>query len=630
MCGIAGVLDWNGVSESLLTPMLENIIHRGPDDEGRFAEGPVAMGMRRLSIIDISGGHQPISNEDDSVVAVFNGEIYNYVELREDLIRKGHTFKTHSDTEVLVHLYEEEQMSFLPKLNGMFGFSIWDKKRKRLFVARDRLGVKPMYYARHSQGVMYGSELKSILSTGKVEKQLRPEALLDYLTYYYIPGEQTPFNGIEKLLPGHYFTMDSEGFNVRQWWDLADYVPTTKLSYDDAKDRVRELFLDSIRLRMRSDVPVGAYLSGGLDSSLATCAAASQTDIPISTFSVGFTQTAFDELPFARAVSSHAGTNHHEISVSPDDALAKLPNLVWHMDEPNGDSAMLPSFLVSQLAAEHVKVVLSGIGADELFGGYHRYHEVLGKFERLQKLPVWMLKLMRPVLASAKHDWGRKLDRMISPMPQWREFMDKTHQYDDATVATLLGNVSSEKHGFRMQQAFANYPGNDYVNQRMFADAHTYLPDQILALTDRMSMAASLEARTPFLDYRLVEFATSLPGEWKVRGADWKRILKDALGDLVPQQIITRPKWGFSAPVQSWMSSRHLDALIHLVRDSHLVSSGYLDSKTMDSILSVPENLSNRSDWLWTLGILEIWYRVYFEGDINSAPTVNLVDFAGI
>lgn len=628
MCGIAGILDWDGARTDRLGAMLRAIVHRGPDDEGTFFSGPVAMGMRRLSIIDLSTGNQPMSNEDGSVSVVFNGEIYNYLELRDELAKRGHRFKTKSDTEVLVHLYEESGTDFLPQLNGMFGFSIWDENRRRLFVARDRLGVKPMYYAEFPRGVVYGSELKSLLATGLLDHALDETALFDYLIYYYIPGEKTAFKNIAKLPPGHYLVADEAGVRVQRWWDLSDAMRPQFKNRDEARVRIFELFSDSIKLRMRSDVPVGAFLSGGLDSSLVTAAAAQQTDIPMATFSVEFSDSEFDELPYARQVALHAGTRHHEIKVTPADALDRLPALVWHMDEPNGDSAILPTFLVSKLAAEHVKVVLSGIGADELFGGYPRYHAVLGKLEQFAALPRWMLRLMRPLLAGLKREWGFRMDRMIDPPPAWQSFLEKTHRFDAAEAGRLL-RVSPEGFGKRMKDLFAHYPGEDYVNQRMFADAHSYLPDQILALTDRMSMAVSIEARTPYLDYRLVEFATSLPGDWKVSGAEWKIIMKEALGGLVPKEIIKRPKWGFAAPVRRWMTGKHLDAFLHLLRNSRLAHDGVLDGSVLRGLADAPDAVRFNSEWLWAVGILEIWYRALAQGDCLAAPSVGLADFCG-
>jgi asparagine synthase (glutamine-hydrolysing) len=627
MCGIAGILDWKGAPADRLDPMLKAIVHRGPDDEGTFVEGPIAMGMRRLSIIDLNSGHQPIFNEDESVVVVFNGEIYNYVELRADLEKRGHTFRTNSDTEVLVHLYEDEGLDFLPRLNGMFGFTIWDRKRRRLFMVRDRVGIKPMYYTETENGLLYGTELKSILATGLISPSINPAAIFDYLTHFYMPGTRSPFQDVHKLLPGHYLVADENGIDTKCWWDLRDYTATEDIGREDATARIRELFLDSVRLRMRSDVPVGSYLSGGLDSSLVTAAAASQTDLDFATFAVGFSDSEFNELPYAKAVAEHTGTNHHEIQVSPSDALEHFPNLIWHMDEPNGDAAILPTYLVSELAVRHVKVSLSGIGADEFFGGYHRYHHQIEKLGRLAVLPQGLLRVIRPLLAAMRYDWGYRLDRIIEPPHPWIQHLEQTHRYDEESIKLLLGDGMGEL-GDYTRSSFERYPGNDYVNHRMFADAHGYLPDQILALTDRMSMAVSLEARAPFLDYRLMEFATGLPGEWKVDGKEWKLILKNALGDLVPQRTIQRPKWGFAPPVRTWMNDKQLDAFVHLLRNSHLARDGYLDGGELKRQIADPSAFQNKGEWLWALSVLELWYRVYEPGGSMARPDVSLGDFA--
>jgi asparagine synthase (glutamine-hydrolysing) len=627
MCGIAGIIQWDGAPVDALSPMLQVIEHRGPDDEGRFCEGPLAMGMRRLSIIDLSGGHQPICNEDGSIVAIFNGEIYNYIELREGLIQRGHTFATHSDTEVLVHLYEEEGPDFLTQLNGMFGFAIWDKNKKRLFVARDRLGIKPIYYAHTSRGLLFGSEMKSLMASGLLSTSLDTTALFDYLMLYYIAGEKSPFKEIKKLLPGHFLLMDESNCTIKKWWDLADYVEPTTLSKEDATQKLRETFYDAIKIRMRSDVPVGAYLSGGLDSSLVTVAATQQTDIPFSTFNIKFKRSEFDETSFAKAVATQANTEHHELEVSPDDALNMLPRLVWHLDEPNGDSAILPTYVVSEFAARHVKVALSGIGADEFFGGYPRYHRRLGKFERLGMMPKPMLQLMRPLFSSLKYEWGEKMDRMITPPPPWRDYLQKTHRFDEDLIRKLLKN-SDYQGATGIQDVFEGYGPDEYVNRRMFADAHGYLPDQLLHLTDRMSMAPSLEARAPFLDYRIMELATSLPGSWKVSGEDWKIILKDALGDLVPPSIIKRPKWGFASPVGNWMSGKYPDIFKKLCTGGHLVRDGIIEKQALSTFLADPKTLGFHSHWLWAVCILELWYRIYGSGNILTPPSGTLEEVA--
>jgi asparagine synthase (glutamine-hydrolysing) len=378
---------------------------------------------------------------------------------------------------------------------------------------------------------------------------------------------------------------------------------------------------------MRSDVPVGAYLSGGLDSSLVTAAAVSQTDLDFATFAVGFESSEFNELPYAKAVAEHCGSKHHELLVSPSDALEHFPNLIWHMDEPNGDAAILPTYLVSELAVRHVKVALSGIGADEFFGGYDRYHHKIDKLAKLAVLPKGLLKVIRPLLSAMRYDWGYRMDRLIEPPHPWIQHLEKTHRYDEESIKLLLGDGMGEI-GDYSRGAFERYPGSDYVNQRMFVDAHSYLPDQILSLTDRMSMAVSLEARAPFLDYRLMEFATSLPGKWKVDGKEWKLILKNALGDLVPQRTIKRPKWGFAPPVRTWMNDKQLDAFVYLLQHSRLAADGYLDGAELKRQLNHPDAFQHKGEWLWALSVLELWYRVYAPGGDIARPDTTLAEFA--
>lgn len=607
--------------------MLPALLHRGPDDEGRLVDGPLAMGMRRLSIIDVAGGRQPIENEDGRVAVVLNGEIYNYVELREELLARGHRFATRSDTEVLVHLYEEHGLEFLERLNGMFAFALWDKRARRLVVARDRLGIKPLYLRRLPRGVAFASELKALLTCDLGSRTIEPQAILDYLTYQYIPGSGTPYREYEKLLPGHLLVCDESGLETRPWWSLREHCARADVSRVEAVERIRELFHDAVRLRMRSDVPVGAYLSGGLDSSLVTRAAAQLTDAPFPTFNVAFERTEFDESGYARELAELARTDHHQLEVTSRDAIARLPQLVWHLDEPIGDSAFLPSFLVSQLAARHVKVALSGLGADELFGGYHRYHERIGRFEQLSRLPRWCAKLLRPLVASRGEAWARRLD-LMTDAEAWEVHLQKTHAFEADVNRGLITGSAGLTLAERARSLHGDYPHDDFVNRAMFVDAHTYLPDQILALTDRMSMAVSLEARTPFLDHRLIEFASSLPGDWKVRGSDWKLILKEALGELVPPSILTRPKWGFAAPVAAWIESRGLADMKKLLSGSALAEAGVLDGDALRAAVSGFDRPGHRAEWLWSLGILEVWYRIFEGGSPAAAPSLDLHQLA--
>ena len=375
MCGIAGIFDLRTPPRlEDLKPMVDIQSHRGPDADGFLVDGPVALGMRRLSIIDLAGGDQPIFNEDRSVGVVMNGEIFNYVELRNWLRNQGHTFATKSDTEVLVHSYEDHGPGLLPKLNGMFAFALWDKKSRSLLLARDRMGVKPLYYARVGSRWLFASELKALLTQGGLDTELDLDSIADFLRLSYIPREATPYKGVRKLLPGHYLLVRGEQSEMRAWWNLADLPAEQNAGLSAMARELTADFDDAVKLRMRSDVPVASFLSGGLDSSLITITAQRQSAVPMRTFAVGFEHSEFNELPYAASVAQQAGTRHTEISASVEDAIEQLPRLLWHMDEPIGDSSIIPNYLISRGAAEHVKVCLSGLGGDELFGGYARYH----------------------------------------------------------------------------------------------------------------------------------------------------------------------------------------------------------------------------------------------------------------
>ena len=374
MCGIAGILDFNRPpSLGELRPMVAIQHHRGPDDSGFLVDGPAAIGMARLSIIDLPGGKQPISNESGSVTVVLNGEIYNYIELRDWLLKRGHRFATRSDTEVLVHLYEEHGSEMLPRLNGMFAFAIWDKVKRTLFLARDRMGVKPLYYARCGSRLLFASELKALLTQPEFRPELDLDAIADFLRLSYMPREATPYRSSRKLLPGHYLLIDPNRIENCAWWDLGECALNESGNQRAAEDKVTQLFDESVRLRMRSDVPVASFLSGGLDSSLVTATAQQHSSTPICSFTVGFEHSEFDETPYARSVADHVHTDHRELFVKVQDAAENLPKLLWHMDEPIGDSSIIPNYLISRFAANEVKVCLSGLGGDELFGGYSRY-----------------------------------------------------------------------------------------------------------------------------------------------------------------------------------------------------------------------------------------------------------------
>lgn len=616
MCGITGIYCKRGRhDEALLRAMTERLTHRGPIEDGYHFTPEVAMGMRRLSIIDIAGGHQPVFNEDRSIAVMLNGEIYNYVELAEELEGRGHRFYTRSDTEVVAHLYEELGPECLQRFNGMFAIALWDARRRQLFLARDRLGVKPLYYADGADYFAYASELKSLLLCEFMAQDLDLDALTEYLALMYIRAPRTPFKNIAKLPPGHWMLIDAEGTHVARWWDLSQHCEPDRRTLPDAVEQVRALLDDAVRIRLRSDVPVGAFLSGGLDSSAVTAFAARR--LPrINTYAVGFGGDGFDELGYAETVARAFDTAHHPTTVTVDDAIEHLPGLVWHLDEPHADSAVVPTYLVSQVAARDLRVILSGLGGDELFGGYDRYFDG-GRSEHLYR---GVPRALRRALLAPLAAWLGPAMRdhvQMNDLPEVERYLRRETVFTESIRSTLL----STRNGAAVTLAgeFNAYPRSDAVNRMMFVDALTYLPDDVLHITDRMSMAVSLEVRTPFLDYRLVEFAASLPGRWKVDQLRrlWKIGLKEAMRPLLPAAIITRPKCGFGAPVVAWMENGLARRVRALFRNPVTASTGLIDLPRVQAYLDHPpggESRFMRAQRLWTLLMLELWARVFVEG----------------
>jgi asparagine synthase (glutamine-hydrolysing) len=567
--------------------------------------------MRRLSIIDLAGGDQPIFNEDGSVAVVFNGEIYNYVELYQLLESKGHRFQTHSDTEVLVHLYEEYGTEMFSYLNGMFAIALWDRRRNALLLGRDRMGVKPLYYSRTGSRWTFASELKSLLTYAGLDTALDSDGCADYLRLGYVPRDATPYRAVKKLLPGHYLYLERDYHRLRSWWDLADPAAGGWDS-ENAEHYLEAKFDDAVRLRMRSDVPVAAFLSGGLDSSLVTITAQSQSSIPMPTFSLGFAHTEFDELPYARAVAVQAGTRHRELTASPQDAIAHLPLLLWHMDEPIGDSSIIPNYLISRFAAQEVKVCLSGLGGDELFGGYARYLEPgVGRIRKaFSRMPV-AAGALAPMLDPYCHSWAEELRLAADETGGWRSYLHRLQIFKPSTLRQV-GFPSLGRAEELVQTLWNRYPGRDPVSQRQFVDQHTYLPDQILALTDRMSMANSLEVRVPFMDFRLIRFAQRLTAPQKQDAHNFKIFLKQTLGHRCPPEVVNRPKWGFDTPLRRWVSQPAIFELLRTLPDGVCVRDGLFRRSAIRSLVASPERAANFARGVWSLLVLEVWMRVRF------------------
>ncbi len=648
MCGIYGIvnlIDRARPSQEMLTAMGRVLSHRGPDDEGEYRGNGVAFGMRRLSIIDLGGGHQPIANEDESVWVVCNGEIYNFKSLREELEKKGHVFRSNSDTEVIVHLYEERGVEFLQQLRGMFALALWDKSRERLIVARDRLGKKPLYIRKEPERLLFASEIKSILQDRDIPRRLHLVALQEYLALGYVPAPNTLFEGIHKVLPGHYLLIEKGQVRDQQYWDI-NFTQEEKRSEKEWVETIREKLMESVRVRLVSDVPLGAFLSGGVDSSAIVAAMAQQTDQPVKTYSIGFEgkDNFYNELPYARLVANAFGTDHHEILVRPE-VSELMPKLIWFMDEPIADSAFITTYLVSKLAAESVKVILSGVGGDELFGGYRRY--LSDRFMPYYNLlpPTIRKKWLPALLARIPQDRHSKWEnycRLASAfvrsadLPSAQRYTSYVTLFSpevrsvllkkgDSMANSMTGNGCSDE---TLAGYFDKCGASDSLDQIIYVDLKTSLPDDLLLLTDKMTMAASIECRAPFIDHELVELTSRIPSSLKVRGFSMKYLLKKAVEPWLPPQILRRKKRGFGAPMGAWL--RH--DLTNLVRDTlsetQVKKRGLFNWPVIENTINRHNaHRSDETDSLLALVNLELWCQVFLDGndrqyDYSSCHTV--------
>jgi asparagine synthase (glutamine-hydrolysing) len=626
MCGIAGMFGPEtamsaGERRGVLAQMCQVIEHRGPDDEGFYIDGGLAIGMRRLSIIDLFTGRQPITNEDGSVWIVFNGEIYNFQEIRADLVRRGHTFETGTDTEVIVHLYEDEGERCVERLRGMFAFAIWDKRDRKLFIARDRVGVKPLHYAIVGDTLIFASEIKSILQHPAVTREANLEAISDFLTFGYVPDPASAFKGIYKLLPGHTLSFKDGRLKTRCYWDFEYHQkgrsePPRPESY--YTERIRELLAESVRLRLISDVPLGAFLSGGIDSSTVVAMMAREMDRPVKTFSIGFTESSFDELQYARMTAKHFNTEHHEFIVTPD--VCKLvEEIIWHHDEPFADVSSIPTYIVSKMAREHVTVILSGDGGDEVFGGYERYL-IDRKREVFERIPAFlrrhlMLRVSRMIPRAA---YGKNFLRNVS-LDSNARYVDSISYFDeDAKRGLLSADVRRWLAGRRSSDAFRELlsvpTSSERLDHLLYLDSKTYLPGDILTKVDRMSMAHSVEAREPLLDHKLIEFAETIPASLKLRGSVGKHILKAAVRGLIPDEIIHRQKQGFGVPIRRWFNTELRELLYDTLTDRRTRQRGYFNQKAVDEILDEHRRCRrDNSTHLWGLLTLELWHRAFID-----------------
>jgi asparagine synthase (glutamine-hydrolysing) len=640
MCGIAGIVaaDHLHADERVrLTSMRDVITHRGPDEAGTHCDEFAGLAHRRLSIVDLAAGQQPLSNEDGSVWVVFNGEIYNHAEIRPELEAFGHVYRTRCDTETIVHAYEQWGDSCVERFRGMFAFAIWDAPRRRLLLARDRMGIKPLYWTVVHGRLLFGSEIKAILASGLVRAQANERAIPELLGTRYVSGTETLFSGIHRLLPGHILIFQNGVPTTRQWWDIPAgkrRPEDDRMTDADAVAGFRARLEDAVRTRLMADVPLGMFLSGGLDSSAIAALMAGMIDRPLETFSVAFKQRAFSELGYARQVARAIHANPHEIVIDKDDFFTALPRLVWHEDEPIAHPSSVPLYFVSKLAGEHVKVVLTGEGSDELLAGYGKYPRALvnwraGALWALAPDPIRQF-VAGSIVPRLPARIGRYASRSFLAMPRTPEAMF----FDNFAAIGLRrqrGLVGPRLAPFATAAAYA--PSRAYfdapngrsttLDRLLYADLKTYLVE-LLMKQDQMSMAASIESRVPFLDHPLVEFAARLPARMKLRGRTTKWILRESVKTLLPAEILTRPKMGFPVPFGLWLRGRGADLARDILLDTRARQRGLTDPAAVAALIEAhASGTAQGTDALWSLINLELWYRTFIDGEgVQTLPVL--------
>lgn len=626
MCGICGVAYFDGstTDKRVLEEMRDSMTHRGPDDSGVFIDGPVGVGHRRLSIIDLGGGRQPMANEDESVWVAYNGEIYNHEVLRVELESLGHRYSTNSDTETIVHLYEEYGVSCVEKMNGMFAFALWDSRDETLFLARDRLGIKPLYYMLDEKKIVFASELKAILAHPEVERNINPPALRNYLAFGYTASPKTVFKEIKSLQPARTLAVKKGLVSEREYWRLS-YAsrPYGEEAYH--AEKIREMLKESVKLRLMSDVPLGAFLSGGIDSSLIV-ALMSEVSDEVKTFSVGFEDSSFNELEYARVVAEEFNTDHHEFRAS-FDALKILPKLLSFYDEPFADSSAVPTYIVSEMARSKATVCLSGDGGDELFGGYDRYAAL--------KLAHSFAKVPAPLRSAAAYaagflpestanknfvNLGKRFVQGLSLPPEGR-YGSWITLFDEESRGKLLraeasGGASDYNPNDYLKSFYRECDAKDFLAKTMYVDIKTYLPEDLLVKVDRASMAHSLEVRVPFLDHKLVEYAQNIPADLKIRGLNLKYLLKKSAKDVLPKKIVSRKKHGFGVPVGAWFKNELKSTAYDILTGRDSPSKKFFNKKEVEKILD--EHCRGRRDngqRIWSLMFFDLWHRKYVNGE---------------
>lgn len=629
MCGICG-FSYQDINpehaRSILKDMCDTMTHRGPDDWGAHDDGRMALGMRRLSIIDLKTGHQPLKNEDQSLWLVYNGEIYNFLELKDELVKRGHRFATGSDGEVILHLYEEKGEDFVEDLNGMFGIALWDSKKRRLILARDRMGIKPLHYMINSKGeIAFASELKALLKYPDWEPRLDIESLDLYLTYEYVPTPKTIYKGVSKLPPGHILIYEKGNARLKEYWDL-DYSSGKKCAKGINEAEHEEMFLEllkaSVKRRLISDVPLGTFLSGGIDSSMISSLAYRQANHPIESFQIGFLERSFDESSYATQVANHIGINHHQRMFDTSQMLEALPQVLNFLDEPFGDASLLPTFLLCRFCRENVTVALSGDGGDELFAGYYTYQA-----HRLARFYLMLPKLLREGIIEPSiqkmpvSDKNFSLDFRakrfiygITKPPEIRHTLwmgsfgphDKALLFRPQILDTLAGHDTFELVREHIKKAKANHP----LHAILYLDAKLYLQDDLLVKVDRASMANSLEVRVPFLDHTCVDFITRLPPEFKLNRLKTKYLLKKSARPFLPRKIINRPKKGFGIPVAKWIKGELKELFQDTFASDRIRREGIFNPDFISRMLN--DHLAGKADNrkpLWTLFMFEQWQK---------------------
>jgi len=633
MCGICGKLNFdhdNEVSQQLLKAMADSIAHRGPDDDGYYFSGQIGLGFRRLSIIDLAGGHQPLSNEDGTVWIVFNGEIYNYQDLREDLLKKGHVFRTKTDTEVIVHLYEEYGEAGIQSLRGMFAFAIWDQNQRKLLLARDRVGIKPLYYGVTSHSVVFASEMKAVLVDPQIQREILPTTVDRFLTFGYVPGEETLFKGIYKLPPGSFMVVKNGKTEVKQYWDL--HFSSSSVTLKDAEEQLLEILEESVRLHMIADVPVGFLLSGGVDSTAMLSLASQQTDRPISSYTVGFADSGIaDERPFARLAAEKYGSEHREISISSKEFADFLPKYVWHMEEPVCEPPAVALYYVSKLARNYVKVLISGEGGDEAFAGYPNYRAMLW-IERIKRMAGPLTGALSGTLSllyglSGNWRFGHYQQLLNAPFESYYYSRSSSpfrffNAHSQELYSSDFSASTNKQYSLRpVTQLLEQNRSDDLLSRMLYVDTKTWLPDDLLVKADKMTMANSVELRVPLLDHKLLEFAATLPSNFKINGFSMKYIAKRCLGNQIPVEILERKKAGFPVPYENWLRTDLRDSVSNILLDRETVDRGYFKKSAVEKLVRDNSESGGYAKEIFSLVVLELWHREFLNnGNGPSMP----------